>query len=169
MRTTLALCFAVVLVGCTGETPVDEIEPQLSADAPPTGRGYLTRSQHEAAAPINPARAAGNGITYHGGPVMLGTVNIYYIWYGNWSGNSATTILTDFITSLGGSPYENINTTYYNGSSTHVSGQLAATPAATPPTPTWAPRSPTRRCFRSCMTRSTAATCPKTATGSTSC
>jgi len=29
-----------------------------------------------------------NGINYHGGPVMLGTVNVYYIWYGDWSGNS---------------------------------------------------------------------------------
>ena len=25
-----------------------------------------------------------NGINYHGGPVMLGTVNVYYIWYGSW-------------------------------------------------------------------------------------
>src|SRR5438270_3606163 len=25
-----------------------------------------------------------NGISYHGGPVMLGTTHVYYIWYGNW-------------------------------------------------------------------------------------
>ena len=62
----------------------------------------------------------GNGITYHGGPVILGTTNVYYIWYGNWSGNSATTILTDLAGNIGGSPYFNINTTYYNGSNTHV-------------------------------------------------
>ena len=53
-----------------------------------------------------------NGITYHGGPLILGTVNVYYIWYGNWSGNSATTILTEFANNLGASPYFNINTTY---------------------------------------------------------
>ncbi len=58
-----------------------------------------------------------NGINYHGGPVMLGPVNVYYIWYGNWSGNEATTILTDFANNFGGSPYYNINTTYYDGSS----------------------------------------------------
>ena len=46
---------------------------------------------------------------------MLGTVNVYYIWYGNWAGNTATTILTDFASSIGGSPYFNINTTYYDG------------------------------------------------------
>src|SRR4249920_853723 len=57
-----------------------------------------------------------NGINYHGGPVILGTTNIHYIWYGNWSGNSAQTILTDFAQNIGGSPYFNINTTYYNGS-----------------------------------------------------
>ena len=47
---------------------------------------------------------------------MLGQVNMYYIWYGNWSGNAATTILTDFANSIGGSPYYNINTTYHDGS-----------------------------------------------------
>ncbi len=63
----------------------------------------------------------GNGINYHGGPLILGGTHVYYIWYGNWSGNSATTILTDFAGNIGGSPYFNINTTYYDGSNTHVS------------------------------------------------
>jgi hypothetical protein len=57
-------------------------------------------------------------ISYHGGPVMTGGVNLYYIWYGNWSGNSATTILTDLAKSIGGSPYWGINTTYYSGTTT---------------------------------------------------
>ena len=67
-----------------------------------------------------PTRQGSNGIGYHGGPVMTNGSNVYYIWYGNWSGNSATTILTDFASSMGGSSYFNINTTYYNGSSQHV-------------------------------------------------
>src|SRR6266542_7171323 len=66
----------------------------------------------------------GNGISYRGGPLILGTTNVYYIWYGNWSGNSATSILTDFANSIGGSPYFNINTTYYNGSNVHVSNSV---------------------------------------------
>ena len=74
------------------------------------------------------ARAArprpGNGISYHGGPVMLGTTHVYYIWYGNWSGNSANAILTNLAQNIGGSPYFNINTTYYNGSNTHVSNSV---------------------------------------------
>lgn len=66
----------------------------------------------------------GNGITYHGGPLMLGTTHMYYIWYGTWTGNTATTILEDFARSIGGSPYFNINTTYYNGSNVHVSNSV---------------------------------------------
>ena len=70
----------------------------------------------------------GNGITYHGGP-LLGVVGgnpvtAYYIWYGNWSGNTAVTILTDFIQNIAPSPYFNINTTYYNGSNVHVSNSV---------------------------------------------
>lgn len=64
---------------------------------------------------------SGNGINYHGGPVMTGTKNIYYIWYGNWSNNSATTILPAFGDGVGGSPYFNINTTYHDGSNNAVS------------------------------------------------
>ncbi|HZQ63147.1 MAG TPA: hypothetical protein VFC24_17455 [Casimicrobiaceae bacterium] len=82
-------------------------------------------------------KASGNGINYHGGPLMLGnapgangsTNNIYYIWYGNWTGNSALTILTDFANNIGGSPYFNINSSYYDGSgktvpnAVHYAGQ----------------------------------------------
>ena len=62
-----------------------------------------------------------NGIYYHGGPVMLGAVNVYYIWYGNWSNVTAKNILTDFASTIGGSPYFNINTTYYDSSNAKVS------------------------------------------------
>jgi hypothetical protein len=81
----------------------------------------LNRLAHDGILPL----ARGNGINYHGGPVILGTTGMYYIWYGNWSGNTAVTILTDFANSIGGSPYFNINTTYYNGSNVHVSNSVA--------------------------------------------
>ena len=54
-------------------------------------------------------------------PVMKGTVNVYYIWYGNWAGNSATTILTDLANSISGSPYMLINTGFSDPGGT-VSG-----------------------------------------------
>lgn len=82
----------------------------------------LNRLAHDAAPePLAP----GNGINYHGGPVILNTTGMYYIWYGNWSGNTAVTILTDLANSIGGSPYFNINTTYYNGSNVHVTNSVA--------------------------------------------
>jgi len=71
-----------------------------------------------------PVRGGSNGISYHGGPVILGTTHIYYIWYGNWGSNTANSILTNLAQNIGGSPYFNINTTYYNGSNTHVSNSV---------------------------------------------
>jgi hypothetical protein len=93
----------------------------------PTGKGYGELDDSPGA--FARYRAAtkggsGNGINYHGGPLMLGTKNVYYIWYGNWSGNSATTILTDFMQNLGGSPYFNINTSYYDGNNAHVANAI---------------------------------------------
>jgi hypothetical protein len=67
------------------------------------------------ASPVSPR--SNNGIQYNGGPVMNSPhgVNVYFIWYGDWSKDTAAqAVVTDFITHLGGSPYFNINTTYYN-------------------------------------------------------
>jgi hypothetical protein len=58
-----------------------------------------------------------NGIPYNGGPIIddANGVNVYYIWYGDWRKDKATQdTLTHFISHLGGSPYFNINTTYYD-------------------------------------------------------
>jgi hypothetical protein len=65
-----------------------------------------------------------NGISYHGGPVMLGTINIYLIWYGNWSGDSAPEIITDLARNIGGTPYFNINTSYYNTAGTRLTNSV---------------------------------------------
>ncbi len=62
------------------------------------------------------------GITYHGGPIMLGTTKIYYIYYGNWAAELlGRTILQDFASSIGGSPYYAINTGYYDFAARNVS------------------------------------------------
>lgn len=104
----------------------------------PTGKGFgelvppsyiHSDKASKNAKPSGGSSGRSNGIYYNGGPVMLGTTNVYYIWYGDWSGySSAQNILPDLITGLSGSPIYNINTSYYDGSNQHVSNsvQLAA-------------------------------------------
>ncbi len=92
-------------------------EAVVSNDIKPTGRGAGTLEKF---AKVH-GGGGGNGISYHSGPVVLGTPNIYFIWYGNWSGNTATSILTDWANGIGGSAYYNINSTYYDGANNHVS------------------------------------------------
>ncbi len=120
----LFACCSMFVATCTSYA-----QQEGDRDLTPTGRGIGTRlkpgnqSDHIGVEPS--ARRTGNGINYHGGPVLLGTVHVYYIWYGNWSGNSATSILPDLAMTIGGSPYFKINTTYYNGSGQKVSGSVA--------------------------------------------
>ncbi len=77
---------------------------------------HETKPQHEASY----FRFGSGQIMYHGGPVMTGGPTVYYIWYGNWTGNTAVGILENLARNIGGTPYFNINTTYYNASSVHV-------------------------------------------------
>jgi hypothetical protein len=76
------------------------------------------------------SKPGANGITYHGGPLMTGTVPVYFIYYGNWTGNSATSLLPSLISDLSGSSYQNINTTYSVTGQT-ISGSLSLAGQAT--------------------------------------
>ncbi len=113
----------VAVTGCTAQvsdpTPPASPPTTNTGDVQPTGKGTTKGLAHN-----HGGGGGGNGISYHGGPLMLGTPNVYYIWYGNWGGNSATTILPALIPALSGSSYEHINTTYYNGSNQHVAGTM---------------------------------------------
>ena len=51
-------------------------------------------------------------LVYNGGQVMLGPHDVYFIWYGNWTGNTALNILPDFVNGLNGSAYFNILSIY---------------------------------------------------------
>ena len=120
----------IMLLGVVGQT-VGPLALMASAavtrnddEQIPTGKGWGERPAPGHRAPFAWRGTASNGISYHGGPVILGTTNVYYIWYGNWNNNSATTILTDFANNIGGSPYFNINTTYYDKSNMHVSNAV---------------------------------------------
>jgi Phosphate-induced protein 1 conserved region len=111
----------LAVVGCGGVEQSDE-QVQDSVDVQPDGKGGGLLSNF--APPSGGAGPSSNGISFHGGPVMTGTTTVYYIWYGNWSGNTGTTILTDWANAIGGSPYFNINTTYYNSAGTKVSNSV---------------------------------------------
>jgi Phosphate-induced protein 1 conserved region len=70
-------------------------------------------------------------ISYHGGPLVTGTPGVYLVWYGCWddtcgnAGNTATqTIMTDFLSNVGGTPYFQINAMYPNSSGLAPSGGL---------------------------------------------
>lgn len=133
-RTTVPFavsCLAALVAVAANAASV--LPPDSDEELVPTGKGWGERpapgTSHGNGQPQGQAKPArpvsGNGISYHGGPVILGKTNAYYIWYGNWSGNSAATILANLGQSIGGSPYFNINTTYYDGSNSHVSNAVA--------------------------------------------
>ena len=70
-------------------------------------------------------------IAYNGGPVM-GTPNVYVIWYGNWNqtnGSDTTAgqqIVRDFLGTLGGSNHYAINKSYVAAGATTPSGNLGS-------------------------------------------
>ena len=69
-------------------------------------------------ASIQPASGSGN-IIYHGGPVLQ-TVNLYKIYYGNWSNpcasfdTSTAGVLNNFLNTVGSSSWYKTTTSYYS-------------------------------------------------------
>ena len=70
-------------------------------------------------------------IEYHDGPILLGTPDLYVVWYGCWDdncgnvGDTATqSILTDFMGYLGGTPYFQMNAGYPDSSGRTPTGAL---------------------------------------------
>jgi hypothetical protein len=140
MRRILVSAFAVSCIAGMVSSAVNAGAVRADVDElVPTGKGWGERpapgpgpgegagqGQGQPQGQGKPSRggSSSNGIDYHGGPLMLNTTNVYYIWYGNWSGNNAPDILNDLARGIGGSPYFNINTTYYNGSSVQVTNSV---------------------------------------------
>ncbi len=128
MRAAVRMAVAGALLASVGAVYAASVRVDDNAEYRPTGKGWgeLVPPGNSAAKVSRPRSGGGNGISYHGGPVMTvpSGVNAYYIWYGNWSGNSATTILPSFGGSIGGSGYFNINTTYYDASNVHVTNKV---------------------------------------------
>lgn len=118
------------LVGVTGIGLA--LNAAQEPDLRPSGKGIGTLDHppmpDQAQAPkgqAGPPSKSGNGISYRGGPVMTKPIKMYYIWYGNWSNNTATDILPFLASNIGGSPYFNIQRTYYNGAKVPVSTDVS--------------------------------------------
>ena len=97
------------------ENPSNTPLKDAALNSGPTGQQQV---DNPVAAPIGEAVVTGNGINYHGGMVMKGNpVPFYLIWYGNWNGTGSNTAATislveHFVSTLGGTPYEQVITTY---------------------------------------------------------
>ena len=84
--------------------------PATGGKGTPAGHGVRGATNDEPM--LTPTPSPTTTFTEHGGPVMTGTTSVYYVWYGNWAGDTAPTILSDFALSIGGSTYWAINTQY---------------------------------------------------------
>ena len=137
MRLIGPAAFAILMtsiLGFAGAAQAYEVRPQAGEQPEhdhlqPTGRGFgVPDPSGEVARNAQTyALFSTNGIYYHGGPVMLNTVNLYYIWYGAWnfSNDNTNTLLNTFGSHITLTPYFKINTTYYNSAGTKVSGAVA--------------------------------------------
>lgn len=114
MKNILRLSFAALAVCLSLGVRAD------SDDLNDRGLGSVHRPQNrlfEAAPTVGSTGPVTPLIAYRGGP-LLQTPVVYVIWYGNWnSSNGSDTpagqqIVRDFLNSIGGSPYFNINQTY---------------------------------------------------------
>jgi len=124
----LALCLAALpAMAASTRQNNDRPLPNNGQEFAPTGKGYGEHKAQGQAKGGGKPGGGSNGINYNGGPVMTGTVKMYYIWYGNlWSNSSPEIgILENFARNIGGSPYYNINTTYYNAQNVHISNSIA--------------------------------------------
>lgn len=89
----------------------------------PTGKGYSIRAA-KAPPVVSNSIVLQNGIDYHAGRMMSTTVatipHLYFLWYGNWTNNTATEIIRQFAQGIGSSDYYRINATYVNEKGVHV-------------------------------------------------
>jgi hypothetical protein len=123
-----SIVFPIALLGCSWLGSVTAALSQAQYSYATLGAAAPARSAVSPAS-TSPAAAAGpvtstitnsNGIQYNGGSILddAGGVNVYFIWYGDWSKDrDAKRILENFITHVGGTRYSDVNTTYYSVSS----------------------------------------------------
>jgi hypothetical protein len=123
----LALLAAGVV--CAVAAQAQTVKETPNSQFRPTGKGWGELDNVATAASNGQAGGAQSkapitNLSYHGGPVMVAPTNVYYIWYGSQWDAASQNVLTNLGQHIGGSPYFNINTTYYNGSNVHVQNSV---------------------------------------------
>jgi hypothetical protein len=120
MRSAVAALLPAITLACASCGPAAEPVDSDEGPAGPIGAarplGWTPDTSDGTGTIQEPVStdSTGAGIVYNTGPVMLG-VNIYFILYGSWNnpnGNTITTILGNFASSVGNSKWWNINTLY---------------------------------------------------------
>jgi len=128
MRVVFAFFFVILAVNfMAAQKPL--VTP--GGDNAPNGKhGQSGQTLAPVQGPTGQAVVTGNGISYHGGPVLKSNpVPIYLVFYGNWNGTGSNTqasvsLIEHFVGTLGNTPYEKIATTY--GDTTgNVSGNVS--------------------------------------------
>jgi hypothetical protein len=107
----VVVCLAVIgASSAIAEKPIEVGPPDIIV--------HKINPYAEMSAPTMGTTSALTPILNHGGPVMGNTINVYLIWYGNWNQNNGSDnaagqqIVRTFLSSVGNSPYYNINTSY---------------------------------------------------------
>lgn len=119
--TLAASASSLVVPSITVSAAPSELNPK--SEMPARGR------QVNGVPVVAQARVSGgttrNGINYNNGPVMTAStgVNAYVIWYGTWT-TTQKSIVSDFFSNVGGSPYYNINTTYFDKSGAKIANKV---------------------------------------------
>jgi hypothetical protein len=113
-------------LACAFAVQAQTVKETPNSHFKPTGKGFgeLDNVATEASAGKAGGMASTSNLTFHGGPVMVAPTNMYYIWYGSQWDTASKNVLTNLGQHIGGSPYFNINTTYYNASNVHVQNSV---------------------------------------------
>jgi phosphate-induced protein 1 len=159
VRSLVAGACAVLLVNaCTDAgnvtAPSSEATPPSASHVQELNGRHLFHTKQFYAKSNSAKPSSSTGIFYHGGPLIVNpavtkVVAIYWgaktIYSGQQtgagSGTSDGTLIGSFLRNLGGSPYFNINTTYYNGANAHVQNAVTYTGYWTTGTDVGAPSS----------------------------
>lgn len=117
-RLTIPFVLASAIVLSCGDDNVDANSRDASADSQSTDAGvvdsFVPTVFTEAAAPsFNIWPASLGPLVYWSGPVMLGSPNVYYIWYGDWKGSNTPAILEDLIKGFSETGYSNALAKFY--------------------------------------------------------